>query len=80
MLKSVALKPLCTFFLLWPSKKPINMEKKKKTLELFILTVSEVKVMHMPPKPFIAKAKKMRMDRSEGRCTESHVLFYKFSF
>lgn len=26
----------------------------------------EVKVMHMPPKPFIAKAKKIRMDRSEG--------------
>lgn len=36
--------------------------------------------MHMPPKPFMAKAKKMRMDRSEGRCRESHVLFYKFSF
>lgn len=30
------------------------------------LTVREVKVMHMPPKPFIAKAKKIRMDRSEG--------------
>lgn len=32
----------------------------------FRLTVREVKVMHMPPNPFIAKAKKMRMDRSEG--------------
>lgn len=28
----------------------------------------------MPPKPFMAKAKKMRMDRSEGRCRESHIL------
>lgn len=30
------------------------------------LTVREVKVMHMPPKPFMARAKKIRMDRSEG--------------
>lgn len=30
------------------------------------LTVSEVKVMHMPPNPFNANAKKIRMDRSTG--------------
>lgn len=28
-------------------------------------TVSEVKVMHMPPNPFSARAKKIRMERSE---------------
>lgn len=32
--------------------------------------------MHMPPKPFMARAKKMRMDRSGGRGRESHVLLY----
>lgn len=31
---------------------------------VFSLTVRDVKVMHMPPNPFIAKAKKIRMDRS----------------
>jgi hypothetical protein len=31
------------------------------------LTVNDVKVMHMPPKPFIARAKKMRMERSDTR-------------
>lgn len=36
--------------------------------------------MHMPPKPFMAKAKKIRMDRSEDRCRDSHGLFYKFPF
>lgn len=31
-----------------------------------VLTVREVKVIHMPPNPFIAKAKKINMDRSAG--------------
>lgn len=30
------------------------------------LTVREVKVMHMPPNPFSANAKKISMDRSAG--------------
>lgn len=29
-------------------------------------TVRDVKVMHMPPNPFNASAKKMRMDKSAG--------------
>lgn len=29
-------------------------------------TVREVKVMHMPPNPFIASAKKIRIDSSTG--------------
>lgn len=36
----------------------------KRVCKSFQLTVRDVKVMHMPPNPFIAKAKKIRMDRS----------------
>lgn len=36
------------------------------SLSVLLLTVREVKVMHMPPNPFIARAKKIRMDRSAG--------------
>lgn len=64
--------PYIRFFLTLPSREPDLMNVTTSLTPRYCkvsappLTVREVKVMHMPPKPFIAKAKKIRMDRSEG--------------